>query len=173
MSELPRAMNHIGIGFPDIEAAVKWYRDVLGCYVLMPPADAVDDGSHLAQIQKGIFGERYGHMKVAHLVTADGVGIEMFQFVKPKAVVPDDTFEYWRTGIFHFCLTAPDIEETAAKVAAAGGKVFSAPWKIYDDEDYRGVYCQDPWGTVFELYSAPYQQCFSNRTKRDDRSDTR
>ena len=35
MSISSYAMNHIGISVPDIEAAVVWYRDVLGCFVLV------------------------------------------------------------------------------------------------------------------------------------------
>ncbi|WP_442971937.1 VOC family protein [Rhodococcus sp. WB1] len=31
-------MNHIGISVPDINAALAWYRDVLGCYMLTEPA---------------------------------------------------------------------------------------------------------------------------------------
>ena len=62
-----------------------------------------------------IFGEEFGGLKIAHLSTADGVGIELFQFIKPKTYVPDNTFDYGRTGIFHICITAADIATTAAK----------------------------------------------------------
>ena len=34
-----RALDHVGISVPDIDAAVAWYRDVLGCYVLMEPIE--------------------------------------------------------------------------------------------------------------------------------------
>ena len=55
------AMNHIGISVPDIEAAVVWYRDVLGCFVLVPPGDAAVDGSHFGKVVADIFGEGFAN----------------------------------------------------------------------------------------------------------------
>lgn len=51
-----RALDHVGISVPDIDAALAWYRDVLGCYVLMEPMEAVADESHFGQIVGDIFG---------------------------------------------------------------------------------------------------------------------
>ena len=118
----PMRMNHSGLSVPDIEAAARWYCDVLGCYLLVPPGTASNDGSHFGNVVKDIFGDRFESVKMAHLSTADGVGIELFQFIEPATKVPDNTFEYWRGGIFHFCLTAVDIEATAERIAAHG------PW---------------------------------------------
>ena len=98
----------------------------------------------------------------ARLSTADGVGIELFQFVEPKTEVPADTFEYWRGGIFHFCLTAPDVDAVAQRIGAHGGKVMSKVWKLWANKEYEVVYCQDPWGTIVELCSHPYEQFWSN-----------
>jgi len=39
----PMRMNHIGLSVPDIDAAVKWYVEVLGCYLLVPPGDAKNE----------------------------------------------------------------------------------------------------------------------------------
>jgi len=109
---LPRAMSHVAITVPDIDAAFAWYRDVLGCYVIANPSEADDDDSNLGNVVKDIFGEEFGGLKLAHLSTADGVGIELFQFIKPKTYVPDNTFDYARTGIFHICIIdRPKIEE--------------------------------------------------------------
>jgi catechol 2,3-dioxygenase-like lactoylglutathione lyase family enzyme len=103
---LPRAMSHVGITVPNIDAASAWYRDVLGCYVLANPSEANDDGSNFGNVVKDIFSEEFGGLKIAHLSTVDGVGIELFQFVEPKTYVPDNNFDYGRTGIFHICITA-------------------------------------------------------------------
>jgi len=90
----PMRMNHIGISVPDIDAAVRWYVDVLGCYLLVPPVDAKNDGSHFGNVVKDTFGARFEAVKMAHLSTADGVGIELFQFIVPETEGPADTFEY-------------------------------------------------------------------------------
>jgi catechol 2,3-dioxygenase-like lactoylglutathione lyase family enzyme len=159
---LPRALSHVGITVPDIDAATAWYRDVLGCYVLAHPSDASDDGSNFGNVVKDIFGKEFGGLKIAHLSTADGVGIELFQFIKPETYVPGDTFDYRRTGIFHICITAADIETTAAEIEANGGQLMSKIWRLFSNKDYKACYCRDPWGTVIELNSHSYGQTWSN-----------
>ena len=47
---LPRAMSHVAITVPDIDAAFAWYRDVLGCYVIANPSEAHDDDSNLGNV---------------------------------------------------------------------------------------------------------------------------
>ncbi len=157
------AMNHIGINFPDLDAAFPWYRDVLECYVLSEPAEATDDGTLYGNVVKDIFGDRFKKVRIAHLTTGCGVGIEMFEFHEPKTYVPENTFDYARSGIFHFCLTTADIDATAERIQNNGGKVLSKTWKLFDEEQMRLVYCQDPWGTIIEFYEAPYAQFCANR----------
>ena len=48
------------------------------------------------------------------------IGVELFQF-KDQAN-PKDNFEYWKTGVFHFCVQDPNVEELAERIVAAGGK---------------------------------------------------
>lgn len=159
---LPHNMNHVGITVPDIDAAVVWYRDVLGCTVLAQPSDAKDDGSRFGNVVKDIFGKEFGALRIAHLCTGDGIGIELFQFIQPTTYAPGNTFEYWRTGIFHICLTAPDIERTAGLIEAHGGKRLSKFWQLFSNKEYRVCYCQDPWGTIIELSTHPYVQIWAN-----------
>jgi catechol 2,3-dioxygenase-like lactoylglutathione lyase family enzyme len=157
-------MNHIGINFPDINAAVGWYRDVLGCFVLSEPTETVADNTHYGQLVTDIFGAEFGSVKIAHLSTACGIGIEMFQFMVPKTYVPQNTFDYSRSGIFHICLTTSDLEQMADAVQKSGGKILSKRWKMYDGEKLHLVYCQDPWGTIIEFYDAPYAHFVANRS---------
>lgn len=57
---------------------------------------------------------------MAHLPTADPIGVELFEFKNQEN--PDNNFGYWATGIFHFCVQDPNVEELAEKIVAAGGK---------------------------------------------------
>lgn len=155
-------MSHIGVNVPDIAAAVTWYRDVLGCFVLAEPSEVKDDGTHFGNVVKNIFGAKFQSVKLAHVTTACGVGIELFEFVVPKTHTPDNTFDYSRAGIFHFCLTTADVNAAAARVEKNGGKILSRAWKLFNKESCSVIYCQDPWGTVIEFYDAPYDQYFSN-----------
>jgi hypothetical protein len=56
---------------------------------------------------------RGDHLKIAIVNAADKIGIELFEF--PKHVTPENNLEYWKTGIFHFCITDPDVEQLARK----------------------------------------------------------
>jgi len=158
---VPRAINHIGLSVPDIHAAFAWYRDILGCVPLQPPA-APPNSPRSNKIGRDIFGARLEGLLMAHLVTANGVGIEMFQFIKPATRVPDNTFEYERAGLFHFSITAPDINALAESIRANGGRILSQIWPFFKNRDTAVVYCQDPWGTVIELSTRSYEQTWSN-----------
>jgi hypothetical protein len=54
--------------------------------------------------------------------SANGVGIELFQFIEPASQLrlEENNFEYWKTGYFHICITEPNIEEFAEKIASTG-----------------------------------------------------
>ena len=44
----------------------------------MAPIAAEEDGGYFAEIVADIFGPGFERMKLAHLATGDGVGIELF-----------------------------------------------------------------------------------------------
>ena len=71
-------------------------------------------------------------------------------------------FEYWKTGIFHICLTDPEIETLAKRIDESGGKQRSKVWKLWPDKPYKVCYCEDPWGNIIELSSHNYEQTWSN-----------
>lgn len=158
----PHTMNHVGITVTDIDAAVKWYQELFGCSVVMAPTTTEDDGGYFAEIIADIFGPGFEEMKLAHLATADGIGIELFQFSNPKSVPAEDNFEYWKSGIFHICLTDPEIEALAEKINSGGGKQRSKVWKLWPGKPYKVCYCQDPWGNIIEISSHSYEQTWSN-----------
>jgi len=158
----PRNMNHVGLTVTDIEEAVGWYQEVLGFTLVMPPIEAKDDGSHFADIISDIFGNNFDSLKIAHLATGDGIGIELFEFSKPKSERPENNFEFWKTGIFHICVTDPEIELLAESISNTGGRQRSKVWKLWPDKPYRVCYCEDPWGNVVEISSHSYEQTWAN-----------
>jgi len=101
----PRNFSHIGISVPDLDKAVEFYTDVMGWYLIMKPTDITEDGSAIGQMCTDVFGPNWGSFRIAHLSTGDRVGVELFQF--KDQVNPEDNFEYWKTGIFHFCVQNP------------------------------------------------------------------
>lgn len=158
----PLTFNHIGINVPDINAAVKWYIEVFDSVLLTKVTEVQADNSHWGNLCKDIFKQDFKSLLLANVVTGNGVGLEFFQFIAPETVVPDNTFEWKRAGIFHFSMTSYDIEETAALIEKHGGKIISQTWKLFANKPYKCVYTQDPWGTVIELCNASFEQLKAN-----------
>ncbi len=164
MATTPRSIAHIGIAVPDLQAAVEWYEEVLGFRLIGPPGEVdLTDGSHFARLCSDIFGSQCKRLKLAHLSTANGTALELFEFVDPATEMPDDNFRYWRQGIFHFCVVDPDVPGLAQRIEAAGGKIRSDIWELFDGQPYQLVYCEDPFGTIVEIYSHSHEQFFANQ----------
>ena len=83
--------------------------------------------------------------------------VELFEF--KRQVNPEDNFEYWKTGIFHFCVQDPNVEELADKIVAAGGKKRMEKPRYYypGKKPYRMIYMEDPFGNILEIYSHSYE----------------
>ena len=161
MSTYPRAFSHIGLSVPDLEAAVKFYKEIMGWYVVMEPSDVVEEKETAIGIMCiDVFGEGWEEFKIAHMVTSDGTGIELFEFKKNKKKKPE--FNPWDTGVFHFCIQDPDVEGMVKKIVAAGGKQRMPIREYYPGEKpYRMCYVEDPFGIVFEVYSHSYEVTYS------------
>jgi catechol 2,3-dioxygenase-like lactoylglutathione lyase family enzyme len=158
-----RAFCHVGITVPDLDRAVEWYRDVLGFDLLSGPLELTADGSLAGDGAAAVFGARFRALRMAHMSTANGIGIELFEFGEPATERRPDPFEYWKTGISHICVVARDIDEMAARIAETGGKVRVPPYEMAPGLPYRWCYCEDPFGTVLELYTHSHEQVYSNR----------
>ncbi|MBO2944530.1 lactoylglutathione lyase family protein [Paenibacillus sp. F411] len=158
----PRAFSHIGLSVSDVEQAVTFYRDVMGWYVVMPPSDIVEDNDTAIGIMcSDVFGKGWGSFRIAHMVTSDGIGIEIFQF--PNHEKPDHNFQYWKSGVFHFCVQDPDIEGLVQKIVDHGGKQRMPIREYYPNEKpYRMCYVEDPFGIIFEVYSHSYEVTYSS-----------
>lgn len=153
--------SHIGITVPDLERAVEFYSKAFDLYVIMPPTEILHDDSAIGQMCDDVFGQGWGRFRIAHLATGDGIGIELFEFTdtRPEA----NAFEYWRPGLFHFCLQDQDLEARVKRIEELGGRQRMARVRAYypGQKPYRMVYCEDPFGNIVELYSHSYELTYS------------
>jgi catechol 2,3-dioxygenase-like lactoylglutathione lyase family enzyme len=138
----PRSFSHIGLSVTDLEAAVKFYTEVMGWYLIMAPTTLSEDDSAVGVMCTDVFGVGWGSLRIAHLSTGDRIGVEIFQF--------------------HFCVQDPDVEGLAAKIIAAGGKQ-RMPVREYfpGEKPYRMVYMEDPFGNIIEIYSHSYELTYA------------
>ena len=150
---MPMKINHIGITVADIDAAVDFYTRAFDLTVLVAPFDASAETDG-AERRFDVFGARWKHMKLAHLVNTEGAGFEIFQFVEPPVAVREEGFDYWNTGISHLALTVDDLEGTIARIAELGGRARSGIHEL--PSGARVCYCADPWDTAIELVTTSY-----------------
>ncbi len=157
----PRSFSHIGLSVPSIEKAVEFYKEVMGWYVVMEPS-SVKEETHTAIgiMCQDVFGKGYEDFKIAHMVTSDGIGIELFEFKQNTEERP--VFNHVPTGLFHFSVQDPDLEGLVEKIVAHGGKQRMPIREYYPNEKpYRMCYVEDPFGIVFEVYSHSYEVTYS------------
>ena len=147
-------MNHVGVTVGDLDAAVEWYGSVLGLELMDGPMHCSLETVG-ADRRREVFGEQWGAMRLAHMITSNGTGLELFQFLEPPVVREDDNFTYWRVGPHHVAFTVDDFHGTLAKLVEGGGRQRTADYDVHGGAFI--VYCEDPWGNTVELVSVSYR----------------
>jgi catechol 2,3-dioxygenase-like lactoylglutathione lyase family enzyme len=147
-------LTHVGMGVPELDAAVRWYTEVLGFERLGETTRVRENEGHAGVVAADVLGPGFRSFSQRHLVGANGVGLELFEFEDPAAD---------RRGIFHVCVVAPDVAGTADRIAASGGRRTSRIWQIFEGEPYLTCYCEDPSGNIVELYSHGHERVYANR----------
>lgn len=146
------AVAHVGIAVGRLDRAVAWYTETLGLEPLGRPTSVRPGEGHAGTVAADVLGP--SAFRQAHLTSANGVAIELFEFA--------DRQTRW-TGLFHLCLVPPNLDRTAARIAASGGRRISRVWPIFTDAPYRTCYCEDPFGNTIELYSHSHERTYANR----------
>lgn len=161
--ETPRAVAHVGLTVPDLDAAIAWYRDVLGFELVTEPGEVEAGVGNFGALCADVFGESFVKLRIAHMSTANGTAIEIFEFLDPPYERPENNFEYWKGGFSHICVIDPGIEDLARRIAETGGKIrTSKVWTLFEGMPYKMCYCEDPFGSIIELYSHSHEQTYAN-----------
>jgi catechol 2,3-dioxygenase-like lactoylglutathione lyase family enzyme len=155
----PLAINHLGMTVPDIDRAIDWYGKVMGFRLIF--RRELEYRPEVPEVRE-IFGPRFGKAHQAHLLSANDVGLELFQFIDPPGSAPDDNFLYWKTGVFHLCVTDPDIEGLVVRIVANGGRQRTQIWQFLPNRPCKLAYCEDPFGNIIEAFSHSYAETFAN-----------
>ena len=96
------------------------------------------------------------------------VGLEEELFSFPHGNKEKLEFNPFNTGLFHFCIQDPDIENLTNKIVEHGGKQRMPIREYYPNEKpYKMVYVEDPFGVVFEIYTHSYELTYSSGAYQD------
>ena len=152
-------MNHVGIMVGDMNKAVEFYTKALGLSIVMDNTQVTEEReTAIGRMCIAVFGEGFKGFNIAHLLTNDGIGFELFEM---KERQERHQVDFSRIGIFHFCLQTDDFEGTIQRVEAFGGKVRMDIMRYHPEDDNKQakmVYLEDPFGNLFELYSHTYAE---------------
>jgi catechol 2,3-dioxygenase-like lactoylglutathione lyase family enzyme len=91
-SVYPKTINHIAVSVPNLEEAMKWYTEILGFSIIKQAVEFVADDSLIGIAVKDIHGPKLKKMRMAWLSSANQVGLEIFEYVEPKAESRTDNF---------------------------------------------------------------------------------
>jgi catechol 2,3-dioxygenase-like lactoylglutathione lyase family enzyme len=145
IEDMITGLAHTGVCVPDCEAAVAYYRDVLGFAVLSPPyvmdGDAIraDMGQLLTDpaMKAAIVGFDDGDrvLEVIEYLRADGSDTRRHRLSDP--------------GLSHIGLICDDLDETRKTLQEKGVRFLVDG--IADIAGVRTTWFADPWGVVFIL----------------------
>ncbi|ADT89039.1 VOC family protein [Vibrio sp. Vb2880] len=156
-------MNHVGIMVGDMNKAVEFYTKALGLSIVMDNTQVTEEReTAIGRMCIAVFGEGFKGFNIAHLLTNDGIGFELFEM---KERQERHQVDFSRIGIFHFCLQTDDFEGTIQRVEAFGGKVRMDIMRYHPEDDNKQakmVYLEDPFGNLFELYSHTYAETYAS-----------
>lgn len=155
-------MNHIGIMVGDMAQAVEFYTQVLGLTIVMNNTKVKEEReTAIGKMCIAVFGEGFKGFNIAHLLTTDGIGVELFEMNDREQ---RHEVNFARLGIFHFCLQTDDFERVMTKTEEYGGKVRMDVMRYHPEDDAKPakmVYLEDPFGNLFELYSHSYEETYA------------
>lgn len=149
-----RGQDHTGITVPDLQAAIDFFVDVVGCELATrfgPFRD--DEGSFMADTLN--VHPRAVVQEIALLRCGMGSNIELFQYSAPdqRDAIPRNS----DIGGHHIAFYVDDIEAAVAYLKSRGVTVLAGPLPVTEGPAAGQTinYFLAPWGLQLELISYP------------------
>ena len=136
-----KSMHHTGLVVRDLDAAVQFYRDVVGLSI---ETTRERKGPPISQV----VGYDDTHLKAALLWTGEGHELELLEYVNP---LPSErpTEERSSLGASHLAFLVDDVERTYEHLIARGAQKLNPPVEVSPGR--TACYLQDPEGNWIEL----------------------
>jgi catechol 2,3-dioxygenase-like lactoylglutathione lyase family enzyme len=146
---MPADFLYRALSVGDLKASVPFYRDGLG----FQPVDevSVEAGTWLEKAT-GLPGARRVRQRLRN---GDGIALELYAFEQPAPIGPRERRKNNMYGLTHLAFYVDSVDEWAARISAAGGKVFPHTRATFRDNGTTMMYCTDPDGIRVELMQAP------------------
>ncbi len=135
-------IRHTGLVVADLEAALRFWRDLLGFTVVRQMDES---GPHI----DAMIGLKDVRLTTSKLTAPDGGMIELLYF-HSHPDQPVWTGTPYSTGFTHIAMTVTDIDGLCRKLAAEGVTFFAPPQRSPDGK-VKVTYCKGPEGVLLEL----------------------
>jgi len=138
-----RGVHHTAISTPNLERALRFYRDLLGFRVVFE--FGWPTGTEVADRITAL----HDSSARAVMLRTGNVVIELFEYSSPRPRPADPRRPVGDHGITHICLDVTDLDAEYARLSAAGMAFHCPPQDIAPG--VRTTYGRDPDGNVLEL----------------------
>ena len=159
-----RGLDHVGFTVPNLEDALRFFIDVLGCEHFYDLGPFRSDGDWMATNLN--VHPRAVMKKLAFLRCGHGSNFEIFEYEAPdqRRVVPRNS----DVGGHHLAFYVDDFDAALAYLRAKGVRILGEP-TVRTEGPSAGktwVYFLTPWGMQCELVSFPHGKGYEKHTDR-------
>jgi catechol 2,3-dioxygenase-like lactoylglutathione lyase family enzyme len=156
-----RGTDHIGFTVPNLEEAVAFFVDVIGCEPFYELGPFRSDGDWM-ETHLGVH-PRAVARKLKFLRCGHGSNFELFEYEAPdqNRAQPKNS----DVGGHHLAFYVDDLDAGVAHLKAHGIRVLGEPTASRNaSEGQRWVYFLSPWGMQFELVSFPAGKAYERES---------
>lgn len=159
-----RGTDHVGFTVPDLQEAVDFFVDVIGCepFYELGPFQSEDDWmqTHMNVHKDAVM------RRLKFLRCASGSNFELFQYESPdqNRQQPKNS----DVGGHHLAFYVDDIDAAVVYLESRGVKILGKPTvrTTGPSAGQTWVYFLSPWGMQFELVSYPGGKGYEKETDR-------
>ena len=147
-------MDHVGLTVPDVDEAVAWFREVLGCSAPLTFGPFSDPEGTFMQDLLGVH-PRAVIEQITMVRCGRSANIELFEYDAPDQVTTFPRNSDWAGHHVAFYVT--DIDAAVAHMVSKGVRKLLGPLPVTEGPAAGQTinYFQTPWGTYVELISYP------------------
>ncbi|WAT17750.1 methylmalonyl-CoA epimerase [Aurantiacibacter sp. MUD11] len=136
-------MNHVGVAVPDLDAAIAFYREVMGASDITEPFDLPEQGVRVCFVN------------TPDIADGPGTQVELLAPLSEASPVTNFLAKNPAGGQHHICFEVPDIEAARAEFEAMGKRILGPTRIGAHGTPIFFVHPKDMLGQLTEIMETP------------------